>query len=287
MRSPNRITAKAKINLALHITGIRGDGYHLLDSLVTFADIGDVLQFTPNDDYKLSIAGPEGQSLSSESNNLISQAALALFNGNPTLCKVHISLAKNLPVASGIGGGSADAAATLIGLNSFFNLSKTAGDLTRIGLTLGADVPMCLAGHPLRAQNIGELITPVKLPPFFIVLANPRLHVSTPNVFLRLKQKNNPALAGFPQSADQASWINWLAEQRNDLQVPACGIAPEISTCLEMLEQSGALFVRMSGSGATCFGIYQDEAAALRGQSYIEAKQASWWVRSGQTVGQV
>lgn len=283
--SPIRIMARAKINLALHVTGVRDDGYHLLDSLVTFADIGDELQFLSGDGFELSITGPEGNSLASEDDNLITKAAHLLSDGDAASFGASIELQKYLPVASGIGGGSADAAATLIGLNQLWGLSKTREELSDIGLQLGADVPMCLAGYSLRARGIGETLSPVKLPMFSIVLVNPRVEVSTPKVFSQLHRKDNLALDEFPDADDQASWINWLAAQRNDLQAPACDVAPQVNACLETLRETDALFVRMSGSGATCFGIYANDAAALRGKSYIRDTQAHWWVKSGRTVG--
>lgn len=265
---PIRVVARAKVNLCLHVTGLRDDGYHLLDSIVAFTDLGDVLTFTPADSLSLSIDGPFADGLSGDDDNLILRAARC-FAGT-TGAAIHLQ--KNLPVASGIGGGSADAAATLHGLSALWNLPLPDAATQ---LTLGADVPVCVIGKTVRMQGVGEDITPVSgLPALPVVLINPGIGVSTPAVFTSLNNKNNSALdSGKPS-------LEWLRTQRNDLQKPATSLAPVIADVLAALEQSGAHLVQMSGSGATCFGIFNTEKDAQTVASYLGKKNPDWWVQA-------
>lgn len=269
-------TARAKINLTLHVTGQRADGYHLLDSLVVFADLGDHLTCTPSDTLSLTITGPEGAGLTVGEDNLVLRAARAFGQGYGAA----ITLDKRLPIASGIGGGSADAAATLVALSRLWRLPLPSADQV---LALGADVPVCLAGQPRRMSGVGEVLAPLPaaLPKAHLVLVNPRAQVSTPAVFRGLARKDNaampPALPKLHSAADLAAF---LREQRNDLDAPALRTLPVIGAVKAALaEQSGCLLARMSGSGATCFGLFADAGDAKAAAGQLGAAHPQWWVR--------
>ncbi len=267
--------APAKINLALHVTGRRDDGYHLLDSLVAFADIGDVLRLAPARELSLTIGGPMGAGLTAGADNLVLQAARLIL---PPGKGARITLEKNLPVAAGIGGGSSDAAACLKALADLHDLPMP---LARSILTLGADLPVCLMGRAARVQGVGERLTAVAgLPDLPAVLVNPMQGVSTAEVFGRLERPDNPPLAPLPEGADLAGWTRWLADQRNDLQGPALAVAPAIGRVLAAIDHTeGCRLARMSGSGATCFGIYGSDADARAAADAVAAENPGWWVR--------
>lgn len=262
--------APAKINLALHVTGRRDDGLHLLDSLVVFADVGDVVTLTPSAGLSLTVTGPFASAIPPGDDNLCLRAALAVGG------RGAITLEKNLPPASGIGGGTADAAAVLRALDRYPDRPET----------LGADLPACLLSQPLRMSGIGEVIEPLgPLPRMFLVLVNPRCEVATPAVFRALSRRDNPALAPLPvAAADAAEWFDWLGNARNDLEPAARSIAPVVGDCLAELAGAGAVLARMSGSGATCFGLFPDAAASRAATARIGAARPSWWVRSCATI---
>lgn len=261
--------APAKLNLALHITGRRADGYHLLDSLVAFAGVGDRITVTAAERLTLSVTGPMAAGLSGD-DNLCLRAARAL--GPLTAA---IVLDKHLPIASGIGGGSSDAAATLRALSRLWGVPLPADR----GLSLGADVPVCLSPRPARMTGIGEGVLPVTLPPAFVVLANPGVGVSTAQVFARLAEAANPVLSPLPAFVTAAQLAAWLRTTRNDLQPPAIAIAPVIATVIEALAaQPHCLLARMSGSGATCFGLFDTAETAAHGAAAIRSANPAWWV---------
>lgn len=268
------VFAPAKINLTLHVTGQRADGYHLLDSLVAFADVGDTLTIRPLDQLALTIDGPEAGDLASEPDNLVLQAARLLAPD----AGAALRLTKRLPVASGIGGGSADAAAALRGLARFWGKAMPSpADIA----ALGADVPVCLSQTPRRMGGIGEELSSVPpLPDVGVVLANPRVAVSTPKVFARLSQKSNPPMADqLPGWRTAGDLFDWLAAQRNDLLTPAMELQPVIADVIAALRQSGCRFVSMSGSGATCFGLFApDEPPDL------SAVPSAWWIAKGRLL---
>ena len=267
-----RETAPAKINLALHVTGQRDDGYHLLDSLVVFAGAGDSLDILPAHDLSLSVTGPLAAGVPTGSDNLVLQAA-ALFGPGPGAA---ITLDKLLPHAAGIGGGSADAAAALRGLSRAWG--QPLPTLNQI-LTLGADVPVCLLPTPQRMQGIGEALSFVPpLPPLFAVLVNPRVTVPTGPVFGGLERKENPAMEP-PAWSGFAAFIHWLARQRNDLESPAQVLAPAIGDALAALRDAGADLARMSGSGATCFGLFETAERAEQVAWSIRGREPQWWVQ--------
>ncbi len=267
--------APAKINLALHVTGRRGDGYHLLDSLVAFADIGDVVRLAPARELSLTIGGPTGAGLTAGADNLVLQAARLIL---PPGKGARIMLEKNLPVAAGIGGGSSDAAACLRGLADLHDLPMPPA---RSILMLGADLPVCLMGRAARVQGVGERLTAVAgLPDLPAVLVNPMQGVSTAEVFGRLERPDNAPLAPLPEAADPRGWLDWLAGQRNDLQGPALAVAPVIGQVLGKIQDTqGCRLARMSGSGATCFGLFGSDAQAQAAADAIAARNPGWWVR--------
>lgn len=287
-----RVFAPAKINLALHVTGQRADGYHLLESLVAFANIGDVLTVESASSDSLSFAGPFGSTLAEDpATNLVLKArdALRIAAGSRPCPPVALHLEKNLPLSSGIGGGSADAAATLKGLNDHWQLGLTLTQLCTIGLPLGADVPMCLHGRALIARGIGEEIELVDLPNIPMLLVNPGVAISTPAIFKALVKKENGGLPSIsplrgemsPQATERGSLdllFTYLCTTRNDLQPPAIALQPVIGEVIAALENVGALFARMSGSGATCFGIFADAAAAAQAAGEIRMQHPGWWV---------
>ncbi|MBC7737083.1 MAG: 4-(cytidine 5'-diphospho)-2-C-methyl-D-erythritol kinase [Candidatus Saccharibacteria bacterium] len=265
-----RRLARAKINLALHVTGQRKDGYHLLDSVVAFADCGDVITVAPADSLSLILTGPYAHALSS-TDNLVLTAARALHPNRGA----QITLEKNLPVASGIGGGSADAAATLLALSELWSKALPPAEII---LKLGADLSICLHGKALRMQGIGEQITPLALPPLHAVLANPGRALATKDVFNALTQRQNPAMTPLP-SPDHL--IPWLAAQRNDLQPAAVRLEPQIVATLTALQsQPDCQLARMSGSGATCFGLFPTADQATAAALTLKTSHSHWWVQA-------
>ncbi|WP_431321544.1 4-(cytidine 5'-diphospho)-2-C-methyl-D-erythritol kinase [Rhizobium sp. YTU87027] len=278
--------APAKINLALHVTGQKSDGYHLLDMLVTFTRHGDQLEFTPADKDEFVMSGRFAEALGvSSDNNLVLKTrdalreAIAREGGSAPAIRIHLQ--KNLPIASGIGGGSADAAATLRGLMRLWNASLPRATIEAIALRLGADVPMCLASRPLIARGVGEQITPVDdMPGFAMVLANPLRGVSTPEIFRGLTNKTNPPLDMTPRS----TWLEMLGSMRNDLEPVARGLLPEIAEISAMLKKQGASFVRMSGSGATCYGIFDALTAAEDAATALHSERPDWYFEATETI---
>jgi 4-diphosphocytidyl-2-C-methyl-D-erythritol kinase len=269
--------ARAKVNLSLHVTGQRADGYHLLDSLVVFAALGDVITCTVAKPLTLDLCGPESHGLTAAEDNLVLRAARAFG----ATFGAAITLDKRLPVASGIGGGSADAAATLVALSRLWGLALPSADKV---LALGADVPVCLAGHSARMQGVGERVSPLPhaLPSAHLVLVNPRVPVSTPVVFRGLARKDNaPMPADLPRMTSVAELAAFLAMQRNDLEAPALKAEPVIGLAKAALgAQAGCHLARMSGSGATCFGLFSDALTAGAAARAIRAAHPTWWVEA-------
>ncbi|MEK0084714.1 4-(cytidine 5'-diphospho)-2-C-methyl-D-erythritol kinase [Benzoatithermus flavus] len=282
-----RERAPAKLNLDLLVTGRRPDGYHELDSLVVFADPADELRFAPAPLLQLEVAGPFAAELPTGEANIVLRAARLLAERTGVEGNARIGLVKRLPVAAGIGGGSADAAATLRGLRRLWNLSLDDRTLAALGLALGADVPVCLAGTPSRMRGIGERLEPLpNLPALDLVLVNPRRPLATAAVFgaLRLErpsERDEPsALPRTPEAL-----VERLAGTRNDLEAPARTLLPAIGEVLAALVSDPACrLARMSGSGPTCFGIFPDAAAARTAAARLAAARPDWWVvacRSG------
>jgi 4-diphosphocytidyl-2-C-methyl-D-erythritol kinase len=265
--------APAKINLCLHVTGQRADGYHLLDSLVVFTEFGDSLTVQAGQGLSLGVQGPEAAGLGAGPDNLVWRAARLLGAEDMALV-----LHKELPLASGIGGGSSDAAACL---RLVARMTGRPLPAPAEILGLGADVPVCLAPQPCRMQGVGEEVRPVAgLPEFWLVLANPRVEVPTPQVFRALARRDNPPMpAGLPHWPDAASLFGWLASQRNDLEAPAFALAPIIEQVRAALAaMPGCALARMSGSGATCFGLFATAAQAQKAAQALCAAHPDWWV---------
>ncbi|MFY0692842.1 MAG: 4-(cytidine 5'-diphospho)-2-C-methyl-D-erythritol kinase [Paracoccaceae bacterium] len=274
------VFAPAKVNLTLHVTGQREDGYHLLDSLVVFPRIGDTLVFEAARETTLNIESA-GQDLPAGEDNLVMRAARLFLPNTPCA----ITLKKTLPVAAGIGGGSADAAAVFRAATVLEpGVPLSAAQVT----ALGADVPVCLASLPQRMGGIGDLIAPVEIWPEegVLVLVNPGVPVSTPSVFRRLTQKSNPPMPGIlPSFSTLDTLAGFVSECRNDLEAPAISEAPVIAEVLERLRSDpDCLVARMSGSGATCFGLYRDAYAAATMTDRLKAEKPEWWAASGPFV---
>ena len=258
--------APAKINLTLHVTGQREDGYHLLDSLVVFADVGDRVTCAPGE-MSLHVTGPLCEGVPTDGRNLVWRAVEALG------AEARITLEKHLPAAAGIGGGSSDAAAVMRAVCEMLGADMPADR----GLSLGADVPVCTLARAATMRGIGEEIAPVTdVPELPAVLVNPRVEVPTPAVFKALATKDNPPMGAIPAGLDVVPFCAWLATQRNDLEPPARLVEPVIDRVLEALD--GALLARMSGSGATCFGIYETQNAAREAALRIAGDNPDWWV---------
>ncbi len=273
--------APAKINLHLHVTGRREDGYHLLDSLVVFAGIGDRLIATQAPDLSLSVTGPFAAGLDGETDNLVLRAARVLAAETGVVPSGRIILEKSLPVASGIGGGSADAAAALRLMSRLWRVETEPDRLRSIALALGADVPVCLLGRSARLAGIGDQLLPApELPELGIVLVNPGVALSTPAVF-RARSGGFSSMAALPTAwLDAASLAATLRETRNDLEPPARLLAPAIGDVLRAIAaDTSCLLARMSGSGATCFGLYGSATAARAAASALALP--GWWVWGG------
>jgi 4-diphosphocytidyl-2-C-methyl-D-erythritol kinase len=284
--------APAKINLALHVTGRRADGYHTLDSLVVFAAIGDTIEATTaprNAEPTLVIDGPFSDGLDGGPGNLVLRAMRAHATMGGRVEGLHLRLDKQLPVASGIGGGSADAAATLRLLARLAPLPSASTDgQEAVAATLGADVPMCLRSTPLRATGIGEVLAAVAgVPRLPMVLANPRVAVSTPAVFRRLDRADNSGLPALPAAfADAGALAAWLRETRNDLEAPAIAALPVIAELVAAVDATErCLLARMSGSGATVFGLFPDDASAARAADRLAAVHPEWWIVATHAAG--
>jgi 4-diphosphocytidyl-2-C-methyl-D-erythritol kinase len=338
--------APAKINLALHITGRRPDGFHLIESLAVFTKHGDRVTVAAASEDSFSASGPFGAEIPLDGGNLVVRArdalrSLAALHSARKPQPVSIHLTKHLPIASGIGGGSSDAATALTALNRLCNFGLSPEQLNEIGQQLGADVPMCLYCSPLIARGIGEQIEPAAgFPALSMVLVNPGVAVSTPEVFRALASWENAGLPPLPlfnrpsplpspregrgegvasvaansllsvdqreedgtpartppsprfsrgegKGEGQLAFVDicrWLISTRNDLQAPAVSIVPAIAHALEALISAGAGFARMSGSGATCFGLFETPAAAARAAAEIQARQPGWWVVATESI---
>ena len=284
---PLRYLAPAKINLYLHVTGQRSDGYHELDSVVVFAPIGDDIYVSPADDLTLEIIGPEAGALQGfkASENLVFKAALMLAEKYKISAGAAITLNKVLPVASGIGGGSADAAATLNALMDLWKLNPAAGEIAELALSLGADVPVCLKSRPQRMTGIGEKLheTPA-MPNPCLILVNPRISQSTPEVFAELhrgKWKASNFASALPSDLDFYSYVSELKSRANDLEQPAIRLAPVIEEVLaEIGTQANCRLARMSGSGATCFGLFQRIEEAEVAATEIRRHHPDWWIQT-------
>lgn len=284
--------ARAKVNLTLRVVGRRVDGYHDLESVVAFADCADRLTLVPGPGLQLETAGPLAKACGETADNLVLKAATLLAARVPHLKLGAFTLEKVLPVAAGIGGGSADAAAALRLLARLNDMSLDDERLTEVVLETGADVPVCLASRACDMTGIGESLLPLSLPELPSVLVNPCVPVQTEEVFAALGLRNGELLVGvtdviespaWPEAgASVADWVEELSQVGNDLEAPAMRIQPVICEVLAALQASeGALLARMSGSGATCFAIYGDRGKAQAASDKIRKAHGDWWVHAG------
>ncbi len=276
-----RSLAPAKLNLYLHVTGRRADGYHLLDSLIAFAGVCDQLEVEAAADLSLTIDGPRGHEVPGGDGNLVLKAAQRLRAAAGIQAGGALKLTKQLPVAAGIGGGSADAAAALRILARLWGLEAQTDLLQTIGLELGADVPACLRGETAFAAGIGEILTaaPV-LPPLWLVLANPGIALVTADVFAaRSGGFSDPAPFAGQEIGDARALAQTLGERHNDLTDAAIALVPAIKDVLAALDAlPGRLLARMSGSGATCFALFARQAEATAAAARLAAAHPTWWV---------
>jgi 4-diphosphocytidyl-2-C-methyl-D-erythritol kinase len=282
----------AKVNLTLRVVGRRIDGYHDLESVVAFADCADCLSLTPGSELHLKISGPLAQACGEAADNLVLKAAQLLGERVPGLRLGTFHLEKVLPVAAGIGGGSADGAAALRLLARSNGLAMDDARLIEAAQMTGADVPVCLASRACVMTGIGETLLPLALPKMPCVMVNPRVAVATKEVFEALGLRNGDFLvgvsdvidaSGWPQEdASIADWVKALSTAGNDLEAPATRVQPVISEVLSSLRAAdGAGLARMSGSGATCFAVFENDADALRAAQKIQLDHPQWWVHAG------
>jgi 4-diphosphocytidyl-2-C-methyl-D-erythritol kinase len=283
---------RAKVNLTLRVVGRRVDGYHDLESVVAFADCADRLSLAPGPELDLKTTGPLAGACGETSDNLVLKAAKLLGERMPGLKVGSFTLDKVLPVAAGIGGGSADAAAALRLLARLNGLAFDDARLLEVALLTGADVPVCLSSRACDMTGVGETLLPLSLPKMPCVLVNPRVAVATKDVFAELGLRNGELLVGaadviqaaaWPEDgASVEDWVEVLAENSNDLEAPATRIQPVIGEVLAALSATnGAWLARMSGSGATCFAIYENTAEAQRASQRIQLDHPQWWVHAG------
>lgn len=285
------IRARAKINLTLHIRGRFDNGYHDLESLVAFADIGDDLSLIAGRQLTLTISGPESRTLHADDDNHILKAARALTALKPDLQLGHFHLIKRLPVASGIGGGSADAAAALRLLAKRNEMRLDDPRLLEAALATGADVPVCLQSRTCMMRGIGdELSAVVGLPSFFAVLVNPRIATATPDVFKAIGLSSGAKHNGaehelWPDRMTRDDVVSYLLRHRNDMERAAIELVPEIADVKAALHSTAPLIVRMSGSGATVFALFADCRSAAQAAKTIQARHPQWWARTTRIGG--
>ncbi|MDX1575334.1 MAG: 4-(cytidine 5'-diphospho)-2-C-methyl-D-erythritol kinase [Kiloniellales bacterium] len=274
--------AWAKVNLYLQVTGRRPDGYHEIDSLIVFAGIGDRIEIAEAEGLGLRVSGPLAAAVPWDEGNLGFRAARALRERCRPAAGASIELEKHLPVAAGLGGGSADAAAVLAGLNAHWQAALAPSVLREIALELGADVPVCLYGRPAYVAGIGERLSRAPpLPPAWLVLVNPGVALPTAEVFAARRGGFSVPGRWSGTLPDLAALAEHLAGLANDLEAPARALAPEVGEALARIgDAPGVLLARMSGSGATCFGLFAGRQEARQAAAAIAAEQPGWWVRA-------
>jgi 4-diphosphocytidyl-2-C-methyl-D-erythritol kinase len=285
-------SAPAKVNLTLRVLGRRADGYHDIESLVAFADVGDRLALTPGDALTLAVVGPGAAQTGAEADNLVVKAARALATRVPALRAGAFRLEKGLPVAAGLGGGSADAAAALRLLAQSNQLAPDDPRLRDAARATGADVPVCLDPRPRVMRGIGEILSaPLRLPRLHALLVNPGVAVPTKLVFSGWRPSANPIRAldttadfsALPKMQSEEQLLDWLASEANDLEAPAIALEPAIAVVLASLRAAaGCRLARMSGSGATCFALFSSGAETAAAAKNLRAQFPDWW--SSETV---
>ncbi len=284
------IFSPAKINLFLHVTGRLRNDYHTLDSLVSFADIGDTITIAPADRFEFHVSGPFAEYFSeqekspySDSENLVVKAARMAAQATSKPLNVSITLTKNLPLAAGIGGGSANAASTLWGLLEYWGIDKNADYLLPLMTQLGADVPVCFKSSPTIMQGIGDVLKPAPdMPEIPVLLINPLISCSTKDIFLRRSggySRDAVLPSSFPSVFDL---VETLKLQKNDLYEAALDGIPDIENVIQALSmQDNCLLARMSGSGASCFGIFETIEEAEKAKAAIQDENPDWWIEDG------
>jgi 4-diphosphocytidyl-2-C-methyl-D-erythritol kinase len=283
---------RAKVNLTLRVVGRRADGYHDLESIVAFADCADRLTLVPGGELSLRTLGPLAEACGETSDNLVLKAARLLTNAVPGLKVGAFTLEKVLPVAAGIGGGSADAAAALRLLARLNDIAPDDPALMTVALKTGADVPVCLASQACDMTGVGDKLMPLYLPALPCVMVNPRVPVATKDVFKALGLRSGQLRVGVTDvlrapawpaaGASVGDWIKVLERVPNDLEPPALKVQPVIVDVLATLRTcAGAKLARMSGSGATCFAIFGSEAEAQSAGRQIAADHPEWWAHAG------
>ncbi len=284
MPAPLVENAPAKVNLTLRVIGRRSDGYHDIESLVAFADFSDGLTFSRGDELKLAVRGPGAAQAGEGDDNLVLKAARALVARWPNLTVGAFHLDKRLPVAAGLGGGSADAAAALRLLARANKIARSDPALRAAAEATGADVPVCLDPRARIMRGIGEILSkPIALPALPAVLVNPGVAVATKAVFAGWKPGTGlgaPLDDGFAKPLDRDRLLRQLAAQTNDLERPAMALAPAIAEVLAALRSlAGCKLARMSGSGATCFALFETLGAAGAAAKTVAGKYRQWWVQ--------
>lgn len=279
---PIRETAPAKVNLWLEITGRRADSYHLLDSLVVFAKAADTLEARAAERFSLDITGPFAPALQHEPQeaNLVTRAVEAFCRVTGQTLGLSLTLTKTLPVAAGLGGGSADAAAALRLLERLQGTRLPDSVRRDLALELGADVPACLESRPLHMSGIGEHLVPIpELPELQLLLVNPGVPVSTGAIFRQLAPPWSEPAGRLPSGSDPEALLDVLRSRRNDLEAPACALVPDIAQVLDALRHTeGCALARMSGSGASCFGLYCSCDERARAAEALKQQYPDWWI---------
>ena len=275
-----KVTAHAKVNLTLHVVGQRANGYHELQSLVCLTEFGDQIHLSPAADFSFQVIGPNASGIPVDESNLVVQAAKFMAQKHSKSLDCQIILEKNLPMASGIGGGSSDAAAVMRALSQYFSVPLPNVDEL---MALGADIPVCMNKGLTLMQGAGEDVTQLcAAPNWGVVLVNPNVGVSTPAVFNALNSKRNLPMQDV---AENCVDIAWLGDQRNDLEPPAMAMVPEVGAVVDAISAAPhCQMARMSGSGATCFGVFADIKHANAAAERLQRAHPDWWVVSTKIV---
>jgi 4-diphosphocytidyl-2-C-methyl-D-erythritol kinase len=290
VQEPIRHKAPAKLNLGLRVLGRRSDGYHLLQSLVVFLDLADEIEIAPALTWRLQMSGRFSGSVGSEDNLVLRAGRLLAAKATEDMAgcaalAAEIRLEKNIPVAAGLGGGSSDAAAVLRSLNVVWKLFWNFDRLQQVAAPLGADLAVCLAVAPAMMSGIGELIELIEVPSLSLVIANPGIPLSTKDVFMRLRPPYQEALPVPAAMHNQASVVAFAGALGNSLTTPAIELCPTIGALLSDIRAlEGCRLAQMSGSGATCFGVFDDEMAAKAGAAALQAKRPGWFVRASRSL---
>ena len=279
-RKTIKVTAHAKVNLTLHVVGQRANGYHELQSLVCLTEFGDQIHLTPAADFSFQVIGPYAAGIPVDDRNLVVQAAKFMAEKHSKTLDCQIILEKNLPMASGIGGGSSDAAAVMRALTQYWSVPLPNADEL---MALGADIPVCMTMGLTLMKGAGEDVTQLSTAPNWgLVLVNPNVGVSTPAVFNALNSKHNPPMQDVAQNCVD---IAWLGDQRNDLEPPAMAMVPEVAAVVDAISATPhCQMARMSGSGATCFGLFANTKHASAAVERLQRTHPNWWAVSTKMV---